>query len=245
MVLPLVEQVAELVGGGAPVGVVAQGGRQSFGLLDDGGALGDGLGLSSLARFGDLGLLGLAGGLQFHVTGLEGREVAHHRRFGGFFAQQLHGLVDFTGLDVGGGQARGQQIELGLEIQEATGVQCQRLLLGGVRELSDLTFAVAVLDEDGAVVIDPAESFGGFDVGLGIGGGGGRGGGGMLLDRGSLLGEGGGGGRVRFRHGSGGRSRRRRGRAGLGCGCRCLLFGRSGVYGFGDSFVGHGQLLKA
>ncbi|CCK35394.1 hypothetical protein BN57_1615 [Bifidobacterium longum subsp. longum CECT 7347] len=50
---------------------------------------------------------------------------------------------------------------------------------------------------------------------------------------------------MRFRHGSGGRSRRRRGRAGLGCGCRCLLFGRSGVYGFGDSFVGHGQLLKA
>ena len=75
------------------------------------------------------------------------------------------------------------------------------------------------------------------------GGGGGGGGGSARLGRRSLLGEGGGGGRVRFRHGSGGRSRRRRGRAGLGCGGRCLLFGRSGVYGFGDSFVGHGQLL--
>lgn len=157
MVLPLVEQVTELVGGGAPVGVVAQRSGQCFSLLDNGGALGNGLGLGGLACLGDFGLLGLAGSLQLLVLGLECGKIAHDGWLGGFFTQELHGFVDFTGLDVRGSQAGGQQIELGLEIQETTGVQCQRLFLGDIRELAYLALGVAILDEDGAVVIHAAE----------------------------------------------------------------------------------------
>ena len=164
VVLPLVEQVTELVGGGAPVGVVAQRSGQCFSLLDNGGALGNGLGLGGLACLGDFGLLGLAGSLQLLVLGLECGKIAHDGWLGGFFTQELHGFVDFTGLDVRGSQAGGQQIELGLEIQETTGVQCQRLFLGDIRELAYLALGVAILDEDGAVVIHAAEGLGGLDI---------------------------------------------------------------------------------
>ena len=95
--------------------------------------------------------------LQLLVLGLECGKIAHDGRLGGFFTQELHGFVDFTGLDVRGSQTGGQQIELGLEIQETTGVQCQRLFLGDIRELAHLALGVAILDEDGAVVIHAAE----------------------------------------------------------------------------------------
>ena len=73
-----------------------------------------------------------AGSLQLLVLGLECGKIAHDGWLGGFFTQELHGFVDFTGLDVRGSQTGGQQIELGLEIQETTGVQCQRLFLGDI-----------------------------------------------------------------------------------------------------------------
>ena len=199
VILPFIEQVAELVRGGTPVGVVAQGGGQCFGLLHDGGAFLDGLGHGGLAGLGQFGLLGLAGGLQRLELFLERGDIAHDCGLGGLLAQQLQGLVDLTGFDIGRGQAAGQQIKLGLEIQETTGVQRQGLFLGGVRELADLAFGVALLDEDGAVVVHAAEGFSGLDIGVGVCGVRGRGRN-VGLGRGGLLSESGGGGRMRLRH---------------------------------------------
>ena len=59
-------------------------------------------------------------------------------------------------------QAARQQIQLGLEVKVTTGVQRQRLLLGDVGELPDLTLGVALPDVHGTVVVDAAERFGRF-----------------------------------------------------------------------------------
>ena len=88
------------------------------------------LGHGGLAGLGQFGLLGLAGGLQRLELFLERGDIAHDCGLGGLLAQQLQGLVDLTGFDIGRGQAAGQQIKLGLEIQETTGVQRQGLFLG-------------------------------------------------------------------------------------------------------------------
>ena len=157
MCLPFVEQRAELVGGGTPVGVVSKTGCQRLRLLHDGGASCDRGRHGSLACLGQLRLLGFGLGLELLILGLERGQIAHHGGGFGFFGQHLHRFVDLAGLDGGALQTCGQCIELGLEIKETTGVQRQCLFLGHVGELADLTFAVAILDEYGAVLIDVSE----------------------------------------------------------------------------------------
>ena len=253
MLLPLLEEIAELVRGRTPVRVVAQRGGQRLGLLHNRGALGHGLVHRGLAGLGDGGLLGGGLGLQLLELRLDGGDVAHHGRFGGLLGQGLERVVDLTVLDVGGLQTVGEQVQLGLQIQIPACVQRQRLLHGGVRELADLAFGIALAHEHGAVVVHAAERLGRRHVGLGIGDG--RPLGRMLLRR--LLRERRGGGGMRLRHR--GRGRRRRGGLGhrflddgrfldddglLGSGRRCLLGDFGGVLGCGDILVGHGQLLR-
>ena len=67
----LLEQRTELVRGGTPVGVVAQGIGQSLGLLHNRGTFGQRLGDGGLVSLAQLGLLGRSGLLQCFELGLE------------------------------------------------------------------------------------------------------------------------------------------------------------------------------
>ncbi len=232
VILPLLEQRTELVRGGTPVGVVAQGIGQSLGLLHNRGTFGQRLGDGGLVGLAQLGLLGRSGLLQCFELGLERLNISDDGRLLDFGGKRLDGLVDLTVLHIAGLEPVGEQVELCRQIEIATGIQCQGLFLGSVRELSDLAFSLAFLHEHGAVIGDTAERFGGLDIGFGESGGGCR----TLR---SLLGEGRGARRMRL-HGRWARDGRF---AGLGCGRRCLLVGFSGVLGRGDILVGHGQLL--
>ena len=230
MLLPLVEQGTELVCGGTPVDLVIQRGCEGLGLLDDLGAFFDSLGDRRLAGLGELGLLRGTGLLQLLELLLQRGHVADRRGLVGLLLKGLQRLVDLVRLHRVGMQAARQQIQLGLEVKVTTGVQRQRLLLGDVGELPDLTLGVALPDVHGTVVVDAAERFGRLHLGVRIAGC--RSGGGGALDR--FLGECGRRRGVGFRRGCRGRCR---------CGRRCLLGGFGGVVGYGGSLVGHGQLL--
>ena len=183
VILPLLEQRTELVRGGTPVGVVAQGIGQSLGLLHNRGTFGQRLGDGGLVGLAQLGLLGRSGLLQCFELGLERLNISDDGRLLDFGGKRLDGLVDLTVLHIAGLEPVGEQVELCLQIEIATGIQCQGLFLGSVRELSDLAFSLAFLHEHGAVIGDTAERFGGLDIGFGESGGGCR----TLR---SLLGEG-------------------------------------------------------
>ena len=235
MLLPLLEERAELVGSGTPVGVAVKTGGKGFGLFHDDGAFGHCLGHGCLTGLGKLGLLGRALFLQGFELRLEGRQITDDGRLFGLFGQGLQRVVDFAGLDAAGLEPVRKQVELGLEIEVTACIQCQGLFFGGIRELADLTFSLCLLDEYGAVIGDASESLGGFDISLGEAGAGGCR---SRVGR-SLLGECGGGWGVRLH-----RCRAWNGRfAGLGCGRRRLLGDFIGVLGRGDILVGHGQLL--
>ncbi len=135
MLLPLVEQGTELVGGGTPVDLVIQRGCEGLGLLDDLGAFFDSLGDRRLAGLGELGLLRGAGLLQLLELLLQRGHVADRRGLVGLLLKGLQRLVDLVRLHRVGMQAARQQIQLGLEVKVTTGVQRQRLLLGDVGEL--------------------------------------------------------------------------------------------------------------
>lgn len=171
MLLPLLEERTELVCGGTPVGVLVEGISQRLGLLHNGGALLDGLGDSGLACLGQRGFLGCAFLLQRLELGLESGQITHHCRLFGFRGQRLDGLVDFAGLHIVGLELVREQVQLGLQIKVTAGIQSQRLFLGGIRELTDLTFSFAVLDEHSTIVGDTAECFGGLHIGIGEAGG--------------------------------------------------------------------------
>ncbi len=236
VLLPLLEQRTELVRGGTPVGVLVEGIRQRLGLLHDHGALRDRLRDGGLAGLRQRLLLRGAFLLQRLELGLDGGQIADDGRLFGLGGERLDGFVDFTRLHVVGLEPVGEQVELLLQVQVATGVQRQGLFLGCVGELADLALAFAVLDEHGAVIGDAAECLGCLDVGLGEAGRG------RCRSRRALrclLGESGRTRRMRLH-----RRRARNGRfAGLGCGRRCLLGGFVDVFGRGDILVGHGQLL--
>ena len=169
MSLPLVEQGAELVCGGTPVGVVAEFSGQRFGLFHNRGTFLDRLGDRLLAAVGQFFLLGGALRLELLELRLQCRYIADNGRLLGFFAQQLDGFVNLTGLDCAGVQTVCEHIQLFFEVKESAGVQCQRFLFRSVGELSDFAFAVTILDIHRAIVVDAAERFGLLDAFVGIG----------------------------------------------------------------------------
>ena len=221
MLLPLLEERTELVCGGTPVGVLVEGISQRLGLLHNGGTLLDGLGDSGLACFRQLGLLGHAFFLQSLELSLKSGQITHHCRLFGFRGQRLDGLVDFAGLHIVGLELVREQVQLGLQIKVTAGIQSQRLFLGGIRELTDLTFSFAVLDEHSTIVGDTAEYFGGLHIGIGEAGGCGS----RAVCCGAFLAKAAGLG-----HGASSKPGSERSRfAGLDCGRRCLLGGFIGV----------------
>lgn len=167
MVLPLFEQRTELVGGRTPVRVVAQIGGELLGLLHDLRALGHGFGHRFLAGLRDAFLLGLGFGLEFVELGVQRGDVAHHIRVLGFRGERLQRLIDLARLNRVRLQARGEQVQLRLEVEVTASIQCERLIVRGVRVLAHFTLGVAFLDIHHAVVVHTAEAFGLGDVRLG------------------------------------------------------------------------------
>ncbi len=155
VLLPAAEQGVDLGGQLLPLDLREVLGRESLGLLDDGGALGDGA-LHHLALLLALLLGQLAdGGGQDVETRAERGEVADGVGAGDGLDEVGDGLGD-VGRGCAALGALLQERDLSREVGELALEVGQRLLGGPVGVLADGAFALALAQEDGARLVDAA-----------------------------------------------------------------------------------------
>jgi hypothetical protein len=159
-VLPGVEQRAQLLARRLPLDARGVGRRELLGRLDDRGAGGERGGLGGGALLLELRATRGRHGAQRLDAGPQAVEVSDCCRLGDLVAQLGEGRVDLLGGELGGAEACLEERDLGLEVEEATDVEGDRLVRGDSGELAHGALSGSLGHVDRAVLLDAAEGEG-------------------------------------------------------------------------------------